>query len=606
MKTFVEFISECYFLLSEAPKPPDYNYEEAFVRIYNYLTGSEDKKNPIGNQMRSLIQRSAGDSAKAADAMNDIVSIISREIAKAERDPKHPLHFNNIPDIGFNRGGKTPEHQSAYYEKLNGQKYTFLNLIQSKSGRSIGAQRLLAVRAGNEKTPLSPRGEKVYGKSSDTSKADVLFKDSSGKVLHTSSLKDAGGSVYASSGPEETKGNLLMGMYASLDARLAKDEINEDEYKELAEKGTQFASELALKMTTKGLSKEEEKMIINPEIDSRKLFQTMGQFEDLFPGVSEYVAKEQITGKGKYGQGVDSVLKTNRGGELIEFPEFLSTFVRQRFRTSKHGEKGNTSVAADALEVDKDVERPGPDREAYSKLTQSRFERNLETKIAGFEPEIQDAIVKLDKNSDNFARDFADYEAQDTSLKRLKSYDQFQQDTQSSVAQSETSVAQAQQALAAAEAEKQSAQKELETNPDGTKTYRQHQAQKKINNPNLNARLTTADQAVQTANMTFADIQARAAQAKEILAAQSQQQKPEVKQQQRTEPVDTKPQQPTTAPSQPQQPQTTQTPPSTQPQQTQTPPPEQQQQQPAPEQKPEPKKKKPKPENTETAVHGRV
>ena len=159
--------------------------------------------------------------------------------------------------------------------------------------------------------------------------------------------------------------------------------------------------------------------------------------------------------------------------------------------------------------------------------------------------------------------------------------------------------AEAQQAVAAAEAEKQSAQNELETNPDGTKSYRQHQAQKKINNPNLNARLTTADQAVQTANMTFADIQAKAAQAKEILAAQSQQQKPEV-QQQRTEPVDTKPQQPTTAPSQPQQPQPTQTPPSTQPQQTQTPPPEQQQQQPAPEQKPEPKKKKPKPENTET------
>lgn len=593
MKTFVEFISECYFLLFEAPKPPDYNYEEAFVRLYNYLTG----KNRVGRQMRGLIQRSAGDSAGAADAMNDIVSIISREVAKAEKDPNHPLHFNNIPDIGFNRGGKTSEHQSAYYEKLNGQKYTFLNLIGSKSGRSIGAKGLIAVRAGSEKTPLSSRGEKVYGKSSDTSKADVLFKDNSGEVIHTSSLKDVGGSVFASSGPEETKGNLLMGMYASLDSRLEKKEINQNEYDELVERGTQLASEIALKMTTKGLSKEEEKNIINPEIDSRGLFKTMGDFEDSFPGVSEYVAKEQITGKGKYGQGVDSVLKTNRGGELIEFPEFLSTFVNQRFRTSKHGEKGNVSVAADAQKVDPDVERPGPDREAYSRLTQTRFEKNLETKIAGFEPEIQDAIAKLDKNSDNFARDFADYEAQDTSLKRLKSFDQFQQDTQSAVAQSETSVAQAQQAVAAAEAEKQSAQNELETNPDGTKTYRQHQAQKRINNPNLNARLTTADQAVQTANMTFADIQARAAQAKERLSAQSQQQKPEVQQQRRTEPVDTKPQQPTTAPAQPQQPQPTQTPSSTQPQQTQTQPPEQQQQQPAP----EPKKKKPKPKNMETA-----
>jgi len=116
--------------------------------------------------------------------------------------------------------------------------------------------------------------------------------------------------------------------------------------------------------------------------------------------------------------------------------------------------------------------------------------------------------------------------------------------------------AEAQQALAAAEAEKKSAQKELETNSDGTRTYLQHQAQKRINNPNLNARLANADQAVQTANMTFADVQAKAAQAKERLSAQPQQQKPEVQQQQRTDPVDTKPQQPTTVPSQPQQPQT--------------------------------------------------
>ena len=113
MKTFVEFISECYFLLSEAPKPPDYNYEESFVRLYNYLTGSEDKKNRVGKQMRALITRTrpGEDSAKQAGIMNDIVSLIAREVNKAEKDPNHPLHFDNIPDIGFNRGGKTPEHQ---------------------------------------------------------------------------------------------------------------------------------------------------------------------------------------------------------------------------------------------------------------------------------------------------------------------------------------------------------------------------------------------------------------------------------------------------------------------------------------------------------------
>jgi len=573
MKTFVEFISERYFLLSEAPKPPDYNYEEAFVRLYNYLTGSEDNKTRVGRQMRALITRTrpGEDSAEQADIINDIVSLIAREVNKAEKDPNHPLHFDNIPDIGFNRGGKTPAHQTAYYEKLNGQKYTFLNLIQSKSGRSMGAKGLLAIRAGSEKTPLSPRGEKVYGKSSDTSKADVLFKDSSGEVVHTSSLKDAGGSVFASSGPEETKGNLLMGMYASLDSRFKNKETDENEYneyKKLEEKGIQLASEIALKMTTKGLSKEEEKKIINPEIDSRGLFKTMGDFEDSFPGVSEYVAKEQITGKGKYGQGVDSVLKTNRGGELIEFPEFLSAFVKQRFRTSKHGEKGNVSVAADSQKVDPDVERPGPDSEAYSKLTKSRFDKNLEKKISGFEPEIQDAIAKLDRNSDNFARDFADYEAQDASLKQLKSFDQFQQDAQSSGAQSETSVAQAQKALD--DAEREQADASVIRFPNGKPVPRKNQYYLPNNRDAAQqhaARQEVAAQAVQQAHTTLADVQARAVQAREKTKPQPEAPKPQQQPQrtepeapkpqqqpQRTEPVDTKPQQKPEEPAKPEVP----------------------------------------------------
>lgn len=106
----------------------------------------------------------------------------------------------------------------------------------------------------------------------------------------------------------------------------------------------------------------------------------------------------------------------------------------------------------------------------------------------------------------------------------------------------------AQQALKDAETEKASAQKDLERNSDGTKTYLQHQAQKRINNPDLDARLTTADQAIQTAHTTLANVQAQSAQAKEKLAAQSQEQKPQKpekeSQPQRTEPVDTKPQQP--------------------------------------------------------------
>lgn len=97
--------------------------------------------------------------------------------------------------------------------------------------------------------------------------------------------------------------------------------------------------------------------------------------------------------------------------------------------------------------------------------------------------------------------------------------------------------AEAQQALKDAEQEKADAQKDLETNSDGSKTYLQHQAQKRINNPDLDTRLNTADTAIQTAHTTIADIQARAAQ-----AAEKPQPKPKPQAQpQRTEPVDTKP-----------------------------------------------------------------
>lgn len=89
-----------------------------------------------------------------------------------------------------------------------------------------------------------------------------------------------------------------------------------------------------------------------------------------------------------------------------------------------------------------------------------------------------------------------------------------------------------------AEKEQIAARKELETNSDGSKSYLQHQAQKRANNPDLDARITAADNAIRDAHTTLADIRARAAQAADKSKTQPQQQKPET---QRTEPVDTKP-----------------------------------------------------------------
>jgi hypothetical protein len=131
--------------------------------------------------------------------------------------------------------------------------------------------------------------------------------------------------------------------------------------------------------------------------------------------------------------------------------------------------------------------------------------------------------------------------------------------------------ADAQQALKDAEKEKASAQSELETNSDGSTTYLQHRAQKRMNNPDLDARLTAADNSVQRAHTTIADIQARAAQAAQ--AAERSKPTPQA-QPQRTEPADTKPQ------AQPQRTEPVDTKPTTQPKPVETPNPQEPQQTP--------------------------
>lgn len=522
MKTFAEFISECYFLLYEEEKKgrsgPKYNYEVALVNLYNHLIKSEDKGNNRGKILRGLVSR--GDTEGLTD-------FLAQELNDAKNNKNHPLHFNNVGDEGFTGGKKTDDHRDSYYTELEDQFYTFLNDSQSKLGKRLISQGYTVKRLGDDKIPLSKSGQTAYGKESDTSKADIVFQHPSRpERTNYTSLKKASGAVSASAGADETAGNYTVGMRNALKLALKSGRITKDQAKQLESEGNDRISALKDAMSSsKGMTKEQQKDLL-PQLDKLR-----GGIEELIPGTERETAKAQLSGAGKYDKPVDSFVSTGKGGGRKRKPEEVSG-ENQRMRLGKGTTKTKEGPVQRPVTSTGDIKPP----------------------ITG-EPST-----------------FSDFSKQ---------------------------AAEAQQALAAAEAEKKSAQKELETNSDGSKTYLQHQAQKRINNPNLNARLANADQMVQTANMTFADIQARAAQAKERLAAQSQQQKPEVQQQQRTEPVATKPQQPTSVPSQPQQPQPTQTPPPTQPQQPQTQPPEQQQQ-PAPEQKPESKKKKPKPENTET------
>jgi len=94
--------------------------------------------------------------------------------------------------------------------------------------------------------------------------------------------------------------------------------------------------------------------------------------------------------------------------------------------------------------------------------------------------------------------------------------------------------------LSDAEDERKQAQRELETNSDGSKSYLQHQAQKRRNNPDLDARLTAADTAITTATNNLTDFRARAQAAEKPKPEPTKPEapKPEAP---KPEPVDTKP-----------------------------------------------------------------
>lgn len=325
MKTFVEFITECYFLLSEEEKKgrsgPKYNYEVALVNLYNHLTKSDDKANNRGKILRGLVSR--GDTEELTD-------FLAKELNAVKNDEKHPLHFSNIGDEGFSGGKKTEDHRDSYYGELEDQFYTFLNDSQSKLGKRLISQGYTVKRLGDDKIPLSKSGKTAYGKESDTSKADIVFQHPTRPERENyTSLKKASGAVSASAGADETAGNYTVGMRTALQLALKSGRITKDQAKKLEAEGNTRISVLKDAMSSsKGMSKEQQKDLL-PQLDKLR-----GSVEELIPGTERETAKAQLSGIGKYEKAVDSFISTGRGGGRKRNPEEVSG-VNQRMRLGK-------------------------------------------------------------------------------------------------------------------------------------------------------------------------------------------------------------------------------------------------------------------------------
>lgn len=249
---------------------------------------------------------------------------------QAKNNEKHPLHFNNVGDDGFSGKKKTDAHRDIYYQELEDQFYTFLNDSQSRVGKSLISQGYIAKRLGADEIPLSKTGKEAYGKEKDTSKADIVFQHPTRQErVNYSSLKKASGAVSASAGAEETAGNYTIGMKSALKFALKSGRITKDQLKELEQEGSTRISALKDAMaSSKGMSKEKQRDLL-PELDRLR-----GEIERIIPGTERETAKEQLSGEGKYGRGIDSFLSTGRGGTRKTKPEEVSG-TNQRMRLGK-------------------------------------------------------------------------------------------------------------------------------------------------------------------------------------------------------------------------------------------------------------------------------
>lgn len=340
MKTFSKFIYEAYLIL-EKRGGPSYNYEVALERLYNHLIKGGERSKVRGKQMRLAISK--GD-------MDTITDIIAQELNAAENDPKHPLHFDNAPDEGFTGGKKTNDHRDSYYSNLKDQAFTILNDVQSRTGRSIGARGSIAKREGESKVELSKAGKLLYDKLSDTSKPDMTFTDPvRPERVSKTSLKKASGAVAASSGAEETYGNLGVAIDSAIKRGLKSGKITKDKEDELRFSGMSIAGKIREIMRG---SKGKNQSDLLPEVD--KLH---GELEKIIPGVSKEIGIEQMSGKGKYGEtgGVDRYITTGRGGGTIEDPRQLG--ITQRARQGKGTTKTKAGPVQRPMAVTADIKK---------------------------------------------------------------------------------------------------------------------------------------------------------------------------------------------------------------------------------------------------------
>jgi hypothetical protein len=403
MKTFINFVSECYHILEARGGKPKYSDEHANINFYNHLVSFPE--------VRELIRN------KDYEAINQIVA---QELEAAKSDENHPLHFNNASDEGFSGKSKTPEHADSYYSELTRALPGFVSLIQSNKGRNFASKGWVGRVSGGEHEASK---KSWTGNVKGQGRFDYVFSDPEDpRKHHRVSGKDYRGSQAGSAQSDQAAATLARGVEVvaqqQIKALLAnrprrKSGESDSEYKkrvnvakaEAREKKAEILSKSKseidairdLMASTKGMSPEEQKDVYN------QVQLKMNELEKVLPGVKRAAGQEMVAGVGQFSRGKTAQSLWTTGGEGSSFRDPRQQSVGIRARAGKGGGR-EMAIAGDIAAAPKEKSAQKERQSTFAQFSRiasqsqkalSKADRELEDA----NDEMQDASVPIDPDT---------------------------------------------------------------------------------------------------------------------------------------------------------------------------------------------------------------
>jgi len=372
MKTFREFIFECYYFTEGRKKPPKYSDEYANINFYNHLISLPNVRELITNKN-----------------YEDINQIISQEIENSKSDINHPLNFNNASDEGFSGKKKTQKHKNSYYSQIERSGPGFLSLIQSKKGGSIASKGWIGkVSRDHEASKLSW----VENIKKSQGRFDYVFSDpDDSKKQHRVSGKDYRGSQAASAQSDQATATLLKGVSVVANQQMKnylankpkkKDGESEQEYKErlsqieltakekraeILNKGKEKIDIINKLMTdTKGMSSKQQKPVYT------EVQELINDLENTIPGTKRASSQEMLKGSGQFDKNKTAQSIWTTGGEG-SFRDPRQQSVGLRARAGKGGGRP-MAVAGDIAAAPKEKEQENKRQSSFKEFDQKAAE----------------------------------------------------------------------------------------------------------------------------------------------------------------------------------------------------------------------------------------